>query len=315
MLEFDKFKSDESCLSIDHQAVFIIPLPVCVFGKSDTKYELNELVTSQSKVSMNMSFKGITTISSSPVLSDSTAKTGWYDETIIEEIVANTGNDSTGYCLDNGEFNVDETFGPNKKFSRLKQYVICQAPGITLIMTEVDTEKISSFFTHESEIDISFFGFGISSSKHSYTTQNVEIDTQTRSVTITMSAPKPSATLSVETEVAYVLGGVASYPPNTTKDAAEKTLSFACKILEMLTCDSALGRTPPFNYEMKLLPGNNTKKFYLGKAPSFLNVSANIYAVLCIWYNYNPKQNTIWLSDSLDTTPDKTRIMLYDENG
>lgn len=315
LLEFDQFNSKSSRLSIDHQAGFIIPLPVCVFGTSDTKYELNTLTTSQSTVSMQMSFKGITTIAPSPVLSDSTAEKGWYDETIIEEIVRNTGNDLTGYCLDNGEFNVKDTFGVNKKFSRLKQYVICQAPEITLSMKEIDTTAVSSLFKHNSKLDISFFGFGISSSTHSYSVNSVEVDTQKRSATITLGAPKPSATVSVETEVAYVLGGVASYPPSTVNDTMEKTVPFTCKLPEMLTYSSVSGRVPAFYHEMQLLPGSHTKKFYIGKVPSFSNASANADAILSIWYYYLPEENTIWLSDSQDMSSDKTRIELYNENG
>lgn len=224
--EFSNFQGESSKLSIDHQAAFIVPLPVCTFGSSETKYTLNSLVTSQSTVNMQMTYREITTLSPNPAAADAMAEKGWYDEMILNEIAQNTGKDQTGYCLINDEFNVKELFGNNGTFSHLNEFVICQTPTITLTMTAVDTSTVTEVFKHDSKIDIDFFGFGISSSEHHYEVQNVEVNSQARTATITLSSPKLSATASVETEVAYVLGGVVSLPMEGVTANMEKTLPF-----------------------------------------------------------------------------------------
>lgn len=313
LMEFSDFNQEQSQLSIDHQAAFTVPLPICIFGRSETKYTLNSMVTSQSDVTMQMSYSGITTFSPSPASANATATSGWYDDMILNEIIKNTGQDCTGYCLINEEFDVKSMFGTNGAFSRLGEFVICQTPTITLTMTAVDTTVVSECFEHDSELDVSFFGFGISSSQHHYKVENVSIDSQARTATITLSAPKPSAKVAVETEVAYVLGGVASYPPASKMVEEKKVLpfEFALPILgdgverENLSCNGTL----------RLRPGNHRVKYYLGKSSELLGTDETLDAVLSIWYRYDPEEKSVWLSDAYDFTSDQTKVILYRKDG
>lgn len=310
--EFSNFQGESSKLSIDHQAAFIVPLPVCIFGSSETKYTLNSLVTSQSTVNMQMTYRGITTLSPNPAAADAMAEKGWYDEMILNEIAQNTGKDQTGYCLINDEFNVKELFGNNGTFSHLNEFVICQTPTITLTMTAVDTSTVTEVFKHDSKIDIDFFGFGISSSEHHYEVQNVEVNSQARTATITLSAPKPSRGASVETEVAYVLGGVVSLPMEGFTANMEKTLPFSFS----LPSDEKSEETDKSVCygNLKLRQGSHTMKYYVGKTDAF-SEKEEMDAVLSIWYYYNPEEKSIWLSDAEDFTSDQTKLILYHQDG
>lgn len=313
LLEVSNFNGDSSSLSIDHKAAFIIPTPICVFGTSDTKYTLNTLVTSSSNVSMQMSFKGITTIAPKPSDADANASSGWYDETILSEIVRNTGNDSTGYCLVNGEFDPHSMFGQGGTFNRLKEFVICQAPEIVLTMTEINTSAVKECFQHSSKLDIDFFGFGISSSAHHYETQSVTIDSDARTATITLGAPKPSATASVETSVAYLLGGTVEYPPVAKTAMRKRKLSFSFQVPDMFS--SAQTRGFQAQRELTPSPGEHTRSIYLGKVNLPDNSEESLEAVLNIWYYYFPEEEVIWLSDSVVCESNPVTMSLYRKDG
>ncbi|MBQ2885485.1 MAG: hypothetical protein IJE43_17290 [Alphaproteobacteria bacterium] len=312
-LEFSNFNGESSELSIDHQSAFVVPLPVFVFGRSDTKYTLNSLVTSQSKVSMKMTYRGITTFSPNPAAANATATSGWYDEAILKEIAGNTGKDQTGYCLINNEFDVKELFGNNGTFNHLSEFVICQTPTITLTMTAADTSAVSKVFEHDSSIDIDFFGFGISSSQHHYKVQSVEVNSQMQTATITLSAPKPSATASVETEVAYVLGGVVANQFANLNDGLEKILPFAFSLPSVQ--NAGVSNELVCRGNLKLLQGSHTMKYYVGKTAAFSEKEEEMEAVLSIWYYYNPAEKSIWLSDANDFTEDQTKLILYHSDG
>ena len=212
-IEFSHFTENQSSMSIDHNATFVIPLPVFFFITSDTKYSLNTLTTESSTVSINMEYRGITTMDASPTLASADGLTGWYDENLLYEIKNKSGKDETGYYLQNGEFDVNKLFGQGKRFNRMKEFVISQAPVITMTITNANTSMVSKCFQHTSTMDIDFFGLGFSSSTHSYNVSSCTIDTSSNTAKITLSAPEPSIETDLENRVAYVLGGVIAYPP------------------------------------------------------------------------------------------------------
>lgn len=244
-LEFSDFSETQSSLSIDHQAAFVIPLPICFFIKSDTRYTLNSLTTSSSTVSIIMEYRGVTTLDATPALASADGMKGWYDENLLDEIKNKTGKDVTGYQLQNDEFKVEELFGADGKVNRMKEFVISQAPVITMTITHANISMVTECFTHRSELDIDFFGFGISSSTHNYSVQNCTIDTSSNTATITLSAPTPSMGTDLQDKVAYVLGGVIVYPPEVksviwkncrelfVEQADGKTYNFTSKFLDV----------------------------------------------------------------------------------
>lgn len=215
-VEVYNFDGEQSELSIDHQSPFIVPLPIFIFGKSDTKYTLNSLATASSKVTIHIQFNGIGALDASPIMVDAAKTYGWYDENVLVEIKDKTGKNETGYCFANDEMKVDDLFG--KRLNRLKEFVISQDPIIQITISNAQTEKVEKCFQHDSELDIDFFGFAISSSQHHYSVESCDIDTKSNTATITLSAPAPSSGGTQEDEVCYVLGGVPSYPPEAAND-------------------------------------------------------------------------------------------------
>lgn len=311
-LAFDQFTEHTSRLSIEHEAAFLVPFAICVFGKSDTKYTLENLVTNETTVDMQFTYKGITTFAPNPELAGTTGVTGWYDEQILLELIKNTGKDNTGYCLVNSEYNVNTLFGPNCEFSRLKEFVICQPPVITITMKKSNTQMVSQLFEHKSHIDVDFFGFGISSSSQDYSVDDFSISSDQQTITITLKAPDPAVSASTENLVAYVLGGVPSYPPQSIKTSLEKHLTFQFPMSGMLTNSLTSSNLCG---KLKLLPGTHTKSYYLGKMNNSNIVTETLDAYLKIWYHYVPGENTLWLSDADDLSSDKAQLMLFDKDG
>lgn len=214
-LEFFGFSQEESHLSIEHEASFVVPSLIFVFGRSNTKYTLNTLATDSSRVSVNIEFKGVTALDAAPVLASTDGTKGWYDGNLLAEIKKKTGKDETGYYLQNGEFDVDEVLGKGKRLNRMKEFVISQDPVITMTITNSNSEKVEECFKHNSKLDVSFLGFGISSSSHGYSVSDCEINEVSHTATITLCAPAPDMSTEIENKVGYVLGGFIVYPPES----------------------------------------------------------------------------------------------------
>ena len=56
--------------------------------------------------------------------------------------------------------------------------------------------------------------FTLGSASGSYTVRKVDASSQAGSVTVTLGAPQASGTIPLQQQVAYVMGGVAAYPPD-----------------------------------------------------------------------------------------------------
>jgi hypothetical protein len=62
---------------------------------------------------------------------------------------------------------------------------------------------------------VDLFGlFRIGSASSNYSVNKVDTSSSDGSVTVTFGSPEPSGTIPIEQQVAYVMGGVPSYPPN-----------------------------------------------------------------------------------------------------
>jgi len=110
---------------------------------------------------------------------------------------------------------VDDLFGPGKAFSRLKTFVISQQPTMVLTFTGTDVSKVTSDFKVGASIKLDLFGlFTLGQASGSYAVQDVRENTKDGSVTVTFGPPKVSGTIPLQQQVAYVMGGVASYPPD-----------------------------------------------------------------------------------------------------
>jgi hypothetical protein len=214
-ISISNFSQDTASVSIESGSSFTIP----VFGlldisvSSKTKYDWTKTVTRESSVSIEMTYPGVTVVHASPTALSADSTKGWYDDFLISEIAKNIGNpDVTGYKLQSAEF--DDDFGVGKAFSRLKTFVISRQPTIKMTFSKVDVVQVSSYFSENTDVKVSLFGFiNLGSVSRTYAVSNVEIDASESTFSVTFGQPDVSGTIPPEQQVAYVLGGVPSYPP------------------------------------------------------------------------------------------------------
>lgn len=215
-INLSDFSSRSSNLSISGGASFSIPiadiLNISIGGSAS--YDLSRYSSSATNVTMDMKYPGVTLLASTPSALSSDNVMGWYANDILKEVAEKTGEDATGYQLNGHEYVVSELFGPGKAFSRLKTFVISQQPTITLTFTGTDVSKVTSDLKVGASIKLDLFGiFPVGGASASYSVKNVDSKSSSGSVTVTFGPPEVSGTIPIQQQVAYVLGGVASYPP------------------------------------------------------------------------------------------------------
>lgn len=215
-ISLSDFTSTSSTMNISGSTSFDIPVAdiLSISVNASASYDLSRYISSSSDVAMDMTYPGVTLFGSIPSALSIDNSTGWYANDILQEVVANAGQDATGYQLQGSEFNVSEVFGPGKTFSRLKTFVISQQPTIKLTFTGVDTSKVASDLQVNASVDLDVLGFTVGSASGSYQVQNVANNSASGSITVTFGPPQASGTIPLQQQLAYVLGGVASYPPN-----------------------------------------------------------------------------------------------------
>ena len=178
-------------------------------------YDMSDFSSSSTNVTMDMTYPGVTLFAAAPSVLSTDNSTGWYAMDILSDILAKTGQDATGYKLQGSEFDVQDLFGPGGTFSRLKTFVISQAPTIKMTFTGADASKITSALKANASASVDLLGlFSLGSVSGSYSVQSVNAGTSDGSVTVTFGPPAVSGTVPLQQQVAYVLGGVASYPPS-----------------------------------------------------------------------------------------------------
>lgn len=198
---------------------FEFPIPIgelfdISIGAS-ASYDLSRYALSSTSVTMNMTYPGVTVVSTMPSRLSADNKTGWFANDILEEVATKTGQDATGYKLQGSEYDIDDLFGPGMAFSRLKTFVISQQPTIEMTFTGTELSRVTSDFKVGASIKLQLFGlFTLGEAEGSYAVHNVQVDSKTGTVKLTFGPPKVSGTTPLEKQVAYVLGGVASYPPD-----------------------------------------------------------------------------------------------------
>jgi hypothetical protein len=184
------------------------------FGGS-ASYDESRYTSSSSTMTITISYPGLTVFSALPSDVSKDNQQGWYANDILQEIVENTGVDATGYKLQGSEYDIDEIFGTGKKFSRLKTWVISQQPEISITFKGADTSKLQQDFKQDASLKVKLFDlFTIGPVSETYKVKKIQTDSQTGEVSLTLGPPAVSGTIPLQQQVAYVLGGVASYPPN-----------------------------------------------------------------------------------------------------
>lgn len=216
-MTLSNFSSTSTDLSVSGGVGFSIPIADIVTFDFDgsASYDLSTYTSSTSNVTIDLTYKGVTLFASAPTALSTDGATGWYADDILAEVVAKTGKDATGFKLQGSEYDVSELFGPGKVMSRLKTFVISQPPEMVMTFTGSETSKVASDMQVNAKASVDLFGlFKLGSASASYTVQKVETHSVEGGVVVTFGAPEPSGTTPIEEQVAYVMGGVASYPPN-----------------------------------------------------------------------------------------------------
>lgn len=218
-IQASNFESQDIKLSIDGNVGFTVPiLDVLDIGlKAGASYDWSKSTSSSSSLNVTMEYKGVGMVQIDPEpLSADNAK-GWYDETLLQSIVTGSGDSSvSGFKIPtSSQFNIPNTFGEGKTFSRFRTLVISQAPTITMTFSADQAKSVESEFKQNASVKVKLFGiFDVGSFDESYSIKNVHKDSASGSVTVTLAPPEIVGSVPLEKQVCNILGGVAQYPPN-----------------------------------------------------------------------------------------------------
>lgn len=217
-LSLSDFSSSSSNLSVDGQAQGILGLDdiITLSLEGSSSFNLSKYTSSSSTVDMTIMYPGVTVIAAAPFNLNGAGVQGWYDNLLLTEAVNNMGQGTkvTGYQIQGSEFPAG-FFGTGGGFSRLKTFVISQTPTISITFQDADSSLVKSDFQEQTSVELDLLGFiPIGSTSQSYTVQNVEASSSDGSVTVTLGPAVQQGTIPSQQATAFVLGGVASYPPN-----------------------------------------------------------------------------------------------------
>ncbi|TDN39144.1 hypothetical protein E4631_24180 [Hymenobacter sp. UV11] len=209
------FTSDASQISVSGEADLNLPIADIFDITADTQgsYDASRYVSSGSSLTINITYPGITTFSVVPVPLSLDNTTGWYDVEIVRELMNNTGNDVTGYALiSQSQYPIAKYFGSGNIFSHLRTFVLSQQPTVSMTFSGGNTSLVQSDFQANAVAKMDILDIFSVGSAGSYAVQKVDDSQQQGEVTVTFG-PTPDSGVSPENEIAFVVGGVVSYPP------------------------------------------------------------------------------------------------------
>lgn len=217
-LSLSDFSGSSSSLSVNGsaQGTFDVADIFTVSVQGSATYDLSKYVTSSSTVQMTITYPGVTFVAAAPLNLNGAGQLGWYDNQILLEAVNNMGKGTTvtGYQIQGSEFPAS-FFGPDGSFSRLKTYVISQTPTTSITFTSANTSLVQSDFHEQSSVSVDLLGFiPIGGASQSYSVQSVDASSSGGSVTVTFGPSVQQGTTPSNEATAFLIGGVAAYPPN-----------------------------------------------------------------------------------------------------
>ncbi|SHJ28783.1 hypothetical protein SAMN02745146_2768 [Hymenobacter daecheongensis DSM 21074] len=181
-------------------------------GSGDAQYNSSQFSSSDAAMTIDINYPGVTTFSVSPVALSADNKTGWYDHDIVEGLMNNSGQDKTGYALiSTTQYPVAEYFGTGKAFAHMRTFVLSQQPTITLTLSGSNSSQLSKDLTANANTEVDIMGLFHVGGSGSYQTHSIDDTSSQGSVTVTFG-PTPDGS-DPAGQVAYVMGGVVSYPP------------------------------------------------------------------------------------------------------
>lgn len=217
-VQASNFEASDAHLSIDGSGGFTIPILDCLdIGLSaKSSYDWSKHTSSSSSLNMTLDYEGVSLVQIDPMTLSADHQTGWYDETLLQSIIKGSGNpDISGFKIPtSSQYNIADTFGAGKLFSRMRTFVVSQAPTIKMVFSADQAEAVTSQFKEDSSVTAKLFGvFTVGAFNESYSITKVHKDSASGSVTVTMAPPKITGTVPIQQQVCNILGGVADYPP------------------------------------------------------------------------------------------------------
>lgn len=187
------------------------------FESSSSSYNFSSYTTSSSVVILNVLYTGCTIFGTTPTVLSTNNTAGWYDNTVLQQFSQtwnNTGS-VTGFATSaSTAYPPPVTFGVGKPFGQLKTWVISNPPEVSFSVTNANVSAMSAAFQEGTVVtNISLFSSSTGVSTSGYTVSSYEQSGSTVTVKLT---PTPVPLLPATEQIAFVLGGVASYPPNNT---------------------------------------------------------------------------------------------------
>ena len=213
------FSSQSTQFSISGSGGFSIPIGdfFSIGISGGASYNMSKYTSSASSLDMELSYPGVSMVQAEPKPLTANYTAGWYDESLLRSIVTGSGDPNiSGFKIDpKSQFNVPNTFGPGKPFSRLTAAVISNFPTIKMTFTAGEASAIKTDFQQGSSVKVKLLGlFTIGSVSESYHIQTVDTTSVSGKIVVTLAPPSISGTVPLDKQVCYLLGGVADYPPN-----------------------------------------------------------------------------------------------------
>ncbi|MDR0461594.1 MAG: hypothetical protein LBH62_09285 [Nitrososphaerota archaeon] len=217
-ISVDSFKGDRADIKIATEQSVNLPLKNIfsfkIGGHASEEYTLARYKTENTKVTMEIKYKGITKFATTPSELTVNADAGWYDTGILKDIKMKTEIKGTGYRLNTGWRTVDQLFGgTNPEFVRLKTFVISQEYTMSAKFEKINVAKFEQDFKGSVGVNLSLLnGIFSCGGKSTYASSDLQTDVKTEFAEIKFSPP-PLVTSGDRQAKVCVLGGIAHYPP------------------------------------------------------------------------------------------------------
>lgn len=214
-LQADQFTQENCTVHTEGKGGVLLPIGslLDITFSDSTTVDTSSFTSSETKVTIDMTYPGLTVVGDVPLALSADDQKGWYDVNILDEIKSKTGDSHVdGYKLQGTEFNVGDLFGLKGSLNFFKTFVISRHPTIEVTFQNVDVEKFTKHVHSEKSVQISLFGFiNLGKITNSYSLDEVKSDSSTRTVTLSFKQPDMSSSVAVEDRTAYLLGGVPTY--------------------------------------------------------------------------------------------------------
>jgi hypothetical protein len=205
----DQFSKTQSHLVINKE--FEVTASLFFFVRFSINHQthstVDTFVSNESALDIDITYPGVTLVPAEPLAQSPDGKTGWFDLTALREAAQKSGQKTTGYKLQGGEFDPKQLF--QHDLSRIKVFVVSNTPTITMRFSKVDVSKLTSVFQEHKSAGFHLFSLFDIGNSSNYEVTHVESNESAETVTVHFG---PASSGSVPQNTAFILGGVAEYP-------------------------------------------------------------------------------------------------------